>query len=58
METIQTSSNTLARPMFKAQYENYIGGQWIAPVDGEYFENFSPVDSSLADSSCNMPLTT
>ncbi|OIN59631.1 aldehyde dehydrogenase [Arsenicibacter rosenii] len=47
METIQTSSNTLARPMFKAQYENYIGGQWIAPTSGEYFENFSPVDGSL-----------
>ena len=34
-------------PDFKSQYENFIGGQWIAPVDGEYFENTSPVDGSL-----------
>lgn len=29
---------------FKAQYENFIGGQWIAPVKGVYFDNISPVD--------------
>ncbi len=28
---------------FKAQYENYIGGKWVAPVSGEYFDNVSPV---------------
>ena len=22
---------------FKPQYENYIGGQWVAPVDGTYY---------------------
>lgn len=32
------------KPEFKPQYENYIGGEWIAPVDGEYFDNTSPVD--------------
>ncbi|WP_234733083.1 aldehyde dehydrogenase family protein [Tellurirhabdus bombi] len=47
METIETANPALDRPMFKAQYENYIGGQWVAPVDGEYFENHSPVDGSL-----------
>ncbi len=35
------------KPEFKAQYENYIGGEWVAPVDGEYFENTSPIDGSL-----------
>ena len=35
------------RPEFKSQYENYIGGEWVPPVDGEYFENNSPVDGSL-----------
>ncbi|MDP6202449.1 MAG: aldehyde dehydrogenase family protein, partial [Candidatus Marinimicrobia bacterium] len=35
------------RPKFKSQYENYIGGEWVAPVDGEYFENKSPVDGSV-----------
>ena len=35
------------KPEFKSQYENYIGGEWVAPVDGEYFDNPSPVDGSL-----------
>lgn len=29
---------------FKAQYENYIGGQWVPPVGGQYFDNVSPVN--------------
>ena len=32
------------KPEFKAQYENYIGGEWVAPVDGEYFDDTSPID--------------
>jgi len=35
------------KPAFKKQYENYIGGEWVAPVDGEYFDNPSPVDGSV-----------
>jgi aldehyde dehydrogenase len=35
------------KPEFKAQYANYIGGDWVAPVDGEYFDDTSPVDGSL-----------
>ncbi|RLA07675.1 MAG: aldehyde dehydrogenase [Gammaproteobacteria bacterium] len=38
---------SIQKPNFKSQYENFIGGQWVAPVDGEYFENTSPVDGSL-----------
>ncbi len=26
----------------KARYENFIGGEWIAPVEGEYRDNLSP----------------
>lgn len=29
---------------FKSRYENYIGGEWVAPVKGQYFENPSPVN--------------
>lgn len=29
---------------FKSRYGNYIGGQWLAPVKGEYFNNTSPVN--------------
>ena len=32
---------------FKAQYDNFIGGEWVAPVKGEYFENISPVDGKV-----------
>ena len=35
------------KPEFKKQYENFIGGKWVAPVDGEYFDNISPVDGSV-----------
>ena len=32
---------------FKSQYENFIGGQWVAPIKGEYFDNLSPVDGKV-----------
>ena len=28
---------------FKKQYGNFIGGQWVKPVGGEYFDNISPI---------------
>lgn len=28
---------------YKKKYDNFIGGQWVAPVSGEYFENISPI---------------
>src|SRR4051794_14745626 len=28
---------------FAPRYGNYIGGEWIPPVGGEYFENVTPV---------------
>ena len=27
----------------KARYENFIGGHWVAPIDGEYRPNLTPV---------------
>ena len=32
-----------AKSPFAERYDNYIGGEWIAPKSGRYFENFSPV---------------
>ena len=32
---------------FKNQYENYIGGEWLAPIDGEYFDDISSIDGSV-----------
>lgn len=28
---------------FQSRYEHYIGGRWVAPVRGQYFENVTPV---------------
>lgn len=35
------------KPEFKSVYKNFIGGEWIAPVDGEYFEDKTPVDGTV-----------
>jgi aldehyde dehydrogenase len=32
---------------YKSRYENWIGGQWVPPVKGEYFENPSPVNGKV-----------
>ncbi|MFF0943244.1 aldehyde dehydrogenase family protein [Kocuria sp. CPCC 205300] len=29
---------------FKPRYEHWIGGEWVPPVKGRYFENISPVN--------------
>ena len=34
---------SLSRPPFKTRYDNFIGGQWVAPADGRYFDNASPI---------------
>jgi aldehyde dehydrogenase len=28
----------------QSRYDNFIGGEWVAPAKGEYFENISPVN--------------
>jgi aldehyde dehydrogenase len=43
--TVYTRPGTDGAVMsFKSRYENYIGGQWVAPTAGRYFENASPVN--------------
>ena len=32
---------------FDARYDNYIGGQWVAPNAGRYFENRTPVTGEV-----------
>ncbi|MFJ2839206.1 aldehyde dehydrogenase family protein [Nocardia sp. NPDC087230] len=29
---------------YAARYDNFIGGDWAAPIEGRYFDNTSPVD--------------
>jgi aldehyde dehydrogenase len=44
METLEAPRTILKRPNFKARYDNFIGGKWSAPVQGQYFDNVSPID--------------
>lgn len=44
METMEAPRTILKRPTFKARYDNFIGGQWMAPTQGKYFDNLSPID--------------
>src|SRR6478672_10640696 len=32
-----------ARVALRSRYDNFIGGKWVAPVDGQYFDNISPI---------------
>ncbi|APE16887.1 aldehyde dehydrogenase [Mycobacterium sp. WY10] len=32
---------------FQSRYENFIGGEWVAPVGGQYFENPTPVTGEV-----------
>jgi aldehyde dehydrogenase len=37
----------MKRPEFKSHYDNFIGGKFVAPVNGEYFDNISPIDGKV-----------
>lgn len=38
---------SLTPPKFKDKYNNFIGGKFVPPVAGKYFENSSPVDGKV-----------
>ena len=40
-------SNLAQKPTFKPHYDNFIGGEFVAPVSGEYFDNVSPIDGKV-----------
>jgi aldehyde dehydrogenase len=35
------------KPPFAERYDNFIGGQWVAPKSGKYFDNISPVTGKV-----------
>lgn len=40
--------NTENSPVqFRKKYDNFINGEWVAPIDGEYFDNSSPIDGKI-----------
>ncbi|SLN48931.1 Acetaldehyde dehydrogenase 2 [Aquimixticola soesokkakensis] len=42
MNVMSETSAKFASP-FKTRYDNFIGGQFVAPVNGRYFENTTPI---------------
>ncbi|MHA7102687.1 aldehyde dehydrogenase family protein [Roseivirga pacifica] len=43
---VTAAASVVEKPRFKDQYDNFIGGKWVAPAQGQYFENVSPVDGN------------
>jgi aldehyde dehydrogenase len=39
----QALSKFEGKSLIQAKYDNFIGGRWVAPVKGQYFDNISPV---------------
>ena len=46
MDMLEPGKFGIAVP-FKNRYENFIGGQWIAPVNKQYFDNTTPVTGKV-----------
>ncbi|WP_425091109.1 aldehyde dehydrogenase [Tropicimonas sp. S265A] len=42
----QTELGTYTSP-FKLRYENFIGGEFVPPVNGRYFENVTPITGAM-----------
>ncbi|NBC36455.1 aldehyde dehydrogenase family protein [Novosphingobium sp. FSY-8] len=42
MDALSADRMTMVAP-FAAKYDNFIGGRWVAPVNGRYFDNISPI---------------
>src|SRR6202140_2675367 len=53
--TIAPSPHGSLKIAFKTRYGNFIGGQWVAPVKGEYFINITPVTGQPI---CEIPRST
>ncbi|MBP6639109.1 MAG: aldehyde dehydrogenase family protein, partial [Bacteroidia bacterium] len=50
MATLVSPSSTVfpgTNISFKPKYDNYIGGQFVPPVSGAYFDNISPINGQV-----------
>jgi aldehyde dehydrogenase len=43
----QVMERFAGQTLIRDQYDNYIGGEWVAPVQGDYFDNVSPVTGQV-----------
>ena len=44
---VEDRPSTALKAPFAARYDNFIGGHWVAPKAGRYFENISPVTGKV-----------
>ena len=47
LKTSRLLSNLVAKPILKSKYDNFINGKFIAPLNGKYFDNVSPIDGKV-----------
>ena len=52
MLNLDFSKYGLSNPYTKKRYENFIGGKWVEPVDGQYFDNICPITGEVF---CQVP---
>jgi len=52
MNAVASPAASTADPasIFKPRYDNYIGGQWVAPRSGQYFDNTTPITGRVLTS--------
>jgi aldehyde dehydrogenase len=36
-----------AKVQYKAKYDNFIGGKWVAPIEGQYFDVVTPISGKV-----------
>ena len=36
-----------AKIAYKARYDNFIGGKWVAPLKGQYFDVITPISGQV-----------
>lgn len=46
MNEMTKTEGTYASP-FKSRYDNFIGGRFVAPVNGRYFDNVTPITGAV-----------
>lgn len=44
--SVAEKTHTLVSP-FAKRYDNFIGGKWVAPLAGRYFDNVSPINGKV-----------
>jgi aldehyde dehydrogenase len=42
--SVQEAVDTLHKGGVKTRYQNFIGGTWVAPLKGQYFTDYSPIN--------------